>query len=172
MVGLMELRVVAGIALVALVIAILAFVVFGSGNKDQHATAYVPAAGPSAGSEATTTVTPASVEFYAINYQYVYNGPASVGGSSCSYSSYTTVDSQTEILNGSQAFDLVLTPSSSQCPMKIESVNSSTAGFRFATSDPGLPFYLPPYSNADLQVTMIAPNTNFYGPLTVTIYYG
>ncbi len=171
MVGLMELRIVAGIALVALVIAMLAFVVFGGGNKEQHATAYVPTASQT-GSGATTTITPASVEFYAINYQYVYNGPASVGGSSCSYSSYTTVDSQTEILNGSQAFDLVLTPSSSQCPMKIESINSSTEGFRFATSDPGLPFYLPPYSNADLQVTMIAPSTNFYGPLTVTIYYG
>ncbi len=119
-----------------------------------------------------TSLTPAAVQFYAINVQYIYQGPQYKGGINCSYNSYTYVDTgQNQVLNGSQSFYLSYPISSTACPMTITSVAVNTSGFAFLGTVPTLPLTIPKNSQAQLQFNLRTPSVNFYGPLTITIFY-
>lgn len=159
----------------AVLILILAIVFWPFGPKSNvhsQPPAYMPPSTVSGNKSApTTTIFPAHIDFYAINYQYVYSGPASKNGQYCNYQSKTSVTQQSEALNGSQAFFLVINPSSGQCSFDITDINSSTPGFNVTSTEPQVPFYLPPYSNVDIQLNIVAPDANYYGPLTITIHY-
>ncbi len=173
----MEPRVIIAIVAVVVILLLVVFWPF-AGNKSTGASTHSTTATTTltTGSQAagattgpTTTVTPAKVEFYAINYQWVYSGPATIaGGYNCGYQTHTTVFSQTTILNGSQDFYVLISPFTSACPLQINSINVS-GGFSVKSTIPSLPFSLPTYSQADIQLNMQAPATNYYGPITITI---
>lgn len=160
--------IVAGIA-VAVVLLLLLFWPFAS-KTPTHTSTYVPPATNTVIN--SSTALPPKIEYYAINYQWIYNGPSNLNGISCFYASHTTVVEQTAYLNASQDFYLVLNPSSNQCAFQINSVNSSTPGFSVVSTEPTLPFELPGYSQAEVQVNLQAPDANYFGPLTLTIHYG
>ena len=167
----MDTRVIIVIIVVLVVVLLVVFWPFGPKSSSSHKTTYVPPSNTQNQSGPTTTIVPARIEFYAINYQWVYNGPSSQNGNQCYYYTHTLYTIQTEILNGSEVFDLVLAPSTNSCGIRINSINSSTPGFTVTSTQPALPFLLPEYSQAEMQINMQAPDVDFYGPLTITIHY-
>jgi hypothetical protein len=162
-------------AIIAVVVAVIAAIglvyylgTLGHQSSKGTTTIYT---GPHSTVPVTTTI-PAVVQFYDINVQYVFQGSQIQNGVNCTYASYTYVDgSQSKILNGSQIFYLNYPISSTMCPMTVKGVTVNTPGFAVMSTVPNLPLSLPPNSQAMLQINMRAPNVNFYGPLTITIYY-
>lgn len=156
------------VIVVAIILLVAVLWPFGSHSASKGSSNTVV----TTGSVSSTTSIPAVVQFYAVNVQYVYTGPLSINGTNCTYSSYTYIDnSQGQTLNGSQTFVLTYQPSSTICPMTITNIESNTGGFGLLSTVPAMPLYLPPNSQAQLQINMRAPNINFYGPITITIDY-
>jgi hypothetical protein len=167
----MDTKIIIVAAAVVVILLVLVFWPFGGSNTSHNTSTYLPTSTASAKNGTTTTIVPAKVEFYGINYQWVYSGPASQDGNSCGYSSYTNFVSQTMTLNGSQGFDLVINPSTSSCGFTITSISATTSGFEVTSLEPTLPFDMPANSNAEMQINMVAPDVDYYGPLTLTIQY-
>jgi hypothetical protein len=119
----------------------------------------------------TTTLVPVVVNFYTVNLEYVYTGPAKVNNVTCGYRTYEYTSSQSDRLNGSETFYLQYSESSSGCPMSIYNVTVDTPGFAISSTVPYLPLSIPVSSTAQLQLNMRTPQQNFYGPLSITIYY-
>lgn len=159
---------------VAIGVIFLLFSMFSSKGapKTTTKTTTTVSSSPSGLTTVTTVTTiPAVVQFYNVNVQWVYSGPKNKSGQQCYYTSHTYIDGQYATINGSAVFHLRFQPSSSQCAMTISSIEANTPGFSVADTIPGLPFSLPPGSTAQLQVNMLSPDSNFYGPLTITINY-
>ena len=123
------------------------------------------------GAQGSTTTVPTTVNFYNTNVKYIYTGGISYNGNNCTYSSYEYTSGQAGIVNGSTEFYLSYQESSTVCPMVIYNVTVTTPGFTLVGTVPQLPFNIPASSSALIQLNIRSPEQNFYGPLSVTIYY-
>lgn len=161
---------------IAVVLLILVFgggAIFPKGSNASKTTTipYSSPSGTASTAASTTTLLPAVVNYTAINIEYWYDGPSSIPTNiTCTYSNYTTIDSQSQILNGSASFVVVLNPSTSGCPLTWDAASAITPGFSVTSVVPSLPYTLPPNSTAQIQLTMKTPDYNFDGPLTIAIY--
>lgn len=160
---------------VAIVLLILVFdsgAIFPKSSNALRTTVPSNTASNSYASIPTTTV--AVINYTTINIEYWYSGPSYITNNgnrtTCTYYNYTTIDSQAQLLNGSQSFIVVLNPSTSGCPITWRAISAVTPGFVVTSVVPSLPYKLPPNSTAQIQLNLKAPAYNFNGPLTIAIY--
>lgn len=165
----MEIGTIAAILIAVIAAIILIYYLSASSHpSSKGATTYTGALSTVAG----TTSIPAVVQFYDINLQYDFSGAEIQNGVNCTYTSYAYIDgSQNQIVNGSETFYLHYQISSTMCPMTITGIGINTTGFSLVSTVPTLPLTIPKNSQAQLQLQLKAPNVNFYGPLSVVIYY-
>ncbi|MDE1860593.1 MAG: hypothetical protein KGH72_02635 [Candidatus Micrarchaeota archaeon] len=160
--------------IIGIVALFIAFTFFGLGGNHSTTTQRITTVttqnpGPTNSTGTTSVATTAStttaiVNYYAINLEYVYTGPGS-----CNYQSRTQVAYASNVLAGGEEFNYLLQPQSAGCDLTISSVKIETPGFTITSTTPSLPLKLPPYSTADIQINMVAPNEDFLGPLTIQV---
>lgn len=166
----MERRMIIAIAILIIVVLLIVFWPRSSGQANRQVQVNVPPNSSSVSSNAIST-TPATVEFYAVNIQYVYTGPDEVNGIGCGLYTHTIYEEEKEVLNGSQDFYMDFYPSTNYCPVTVRNVTSDTPGFVVLNTEPQVPINLPGESIIEMQVNFRAPDVNYYGPLTITIGY-
>lgn len=160
--------------LYAAIVAVIIGIVYFASSALLHAQKRnTPAQLPSPPASGNLTAGSASnVSFYALNVQYVYDGPLFKNGQQCTYDSYTYVDdSQSGKVKGNEEFYIGLEPSSSDCSMVITNITNYTSGFKVVSTEPAIPLYMPPNSQMAIQAEVQAPSSYFYGPLTITVHY-
>ena len=173
----MEIRTLIIIAIIIVVAVIAYFLLTSRGNVAQKTTTVI---GPVNGT--TSMTVPPYVTTYnsvksnnvtnitGVNVKVDYTGPAQQNGIACSRISTASVQNSRGRFNANENFSYYFYMYSTNCNFTITSVGMDNNGFRILYVQPALPYLLPSYSNIQMSVGVKAPDYNFTGPLSITVY--